>query len=326
MHPQSAAGSFDYQGTTYFFCAIGCREKFKRDPDSYLKPQPVPLVGIQSPRRPSAGSDSKATPRSSEYTCPMHPEIVRETPGSCPLCGMALEPRTIALAEEENPELIDMTRRFWVCALLSLPLLLIAMSEMLPDDPLTSLLAKRPIVWIQMALALPVVIWGGRPFFVRAWQSVINRSPNMFTLIGLGVMVAFGYSLVGTLLPQVFPASFRDHLGNVPVYFEAAAVITTLVLLGQVLELKARSATSGAIRALLGLAPNTARLIIEDGTEHDVPLDQVQAGNSLRVRPGEKVPVDGVVSKASVRSTNRWLPASQFRLRSSLAIPSSVER
>jgi len=336
VRPEKAAGSFDYRGNTYYFCASGCQQKFSADPEKYLEPKAPASIAIQRlPVKPftiTRGSDVPVSsrrneytcpmhpevrqsgpgscpncgmalepdtiaslPQKIEYTCPMHPEIVRETPGSCPLCGMALEPRTIALAEEENPELIDMTRRFWVCALLSLPLLLIAMSEMLPDDPLTNVMAKRPIVWIQMALAAPVVIWGGRPFFVRAWQSLINRSPNMFTLIGLGVMVAFGYSLVGTLLPQIFPTSFRDHMGNVPVYFEAAAVITTLVLLGQVLELKARSATSGAIRALLGLAPNTARLIIEDGTEHDVPLDQVHAGHSLRVRPGEKVPVDGVV-------------------------------
>ena len=235
----------------------------------------------------------------SEYTCPMHPEIVREVPGACPICGMALEPRTVTLADEVNPELVDMTRRFWVSAVLSLPLLLIAVSEMFPGNPLTRLVPMRSIVWIQMALATPVVMWGGLPFLVRGWQSFINRSLNMFTLIGLGVTVAYVYSLIATLAPQIFPASFRDHAGNVPVYFEAAAVITTLVLLGQVLELKARSATSGALRALLSLAPNTARRISADGSEHDVPLDQVSIGDHLRVRPGEKIPVDGSLIEGS---------------------------
>lgn len=234
-----------------------------------------------------------------DYTCPMHPEIVRDAPGSCPICGMALEPRTVALADDENPELRNMTRRFWVGVALSFPLLVIAMSEMLPGDPVAGIIPMRALVWLQFALATPVVLWSGWPFFVRAWQSIINRSPNMFTLIGLGVSVAYSYSLVATLLPQIFPASFRDQAGNVPVYFEAAAVITTLVLLGQVLELKARSATSTAIKALLGLAPKTARLIDANGNEHDVSLDQVKPGDRLRVRPGEKVPVDGVVVEGS---------------------------
>ncbi len=290
VEPQNAAGSFDYQGTTYLFCASVCREKFKHDPESYLKPKPFGLVGIQSARKTLATADAQA-----EYTCPMHPEVVQKGPGSCPLCGMALEPRTVTLDEEKNPELVEMTRRFWVSAVLSLPLLLIAMSAMLPGDPIMRLLPMRSIVWIQLTLATPVVLWGGWPFFARAWQSIMNRSLNMFTLIGLGVTVAYVYSLIATVAPQIFPPSFRDQMGNVPVYFEAAAVITTLVLLGQMLELKARSATSGALRALLSLAPNTARLVDEDGTEHEVPLDQVQAGNRLRVRPGEKVPVDGVV-------------------------------
>jgi Cu+-exporting ATPase len=241
----------------------------------------------------------RAVAPGSEYTCPMHPEIVREVPGACPICGMALEPRTVTLADEVNPELVDMTRRFWVSAVLSLPLLLIAMSEMFPGNPLTRFVPMRSIVWIQMALATPVVMWGGWPFFVRGWQSFINRSLNMFTLIGLGVTVAYVYSLIATVAPQIFPASFRDHAGNVPVYFEAAAVITTLVLLGQVLELKARSATSGALRALLSLAPNTARRISADGSEHDVPLDQVSIGDHLRVRPGEKIPVDGSLIEGS---------------------------
>src|SRR5262249_16834970 len=202
---------------------------------------------------------------------------------------------TVTLAEERNPELAEMTRRFWVSAVLSIPLLLIAMSEMLPANPVESVLPMQSIVWIQLLLATPVVIWGGWPFFVRGWQSVRNRSLNMFTLIGLGVAVAYVYSVVAVLASQIFPPSLRDSMGNIPVYFEAAAVITTLVLLGQVLELKARSSTSAAIKALLGLAPKTARRIEEDGREYDVPLDQVEVGDRLRVRPGEKVPVDGVV-------------------------------
>jgi Cu+-exporting ATPase len=305
VDPQTAAGSFEYQAEEYFFCAVGCREEFKADPERYLNQQALALIGLQRASGVAVGTrESKALRsgqgwRSVEYTCPMHPEIVADAPGSCPICGMALEPRTVTLEEAANPELIEMTRRFWISAVLSLPLLLIAMSEMLPGDPLTRFLPVRSVFWIQMALATPVVIWGGWPFFVRAWQSVINRSPNMFTLIGLGVTVAYAYSLIGTLAPQIFPASFHDRAGSVPVYFEAAAVITTLVLLGQVLELKARSATSGALRALLSLAPNKARRISEDGSEHDVTLDQVYAGDSLRVRPGEKIPVDGALIEGS---------------------------
>jgi Cu+-exporting ATPase len=229
-----------------------------------------------------------------EYTCPMHPQIVRDAPGFCPICGMALEPRTVSV-EEENVELIDMKRRFWVAVALSLPLLILGMSEFIPGDPLRTFLVARVATWISFVLATPVVLWGGWPFFVRFWYSLVNRSLNMFTLIGLGVGVAYIYSLIATVLPQIFPHSFRDHMGNVPVYFEAASVITTLVLLGQVLELKARSSTSAAIRALLGLAPKTARRIGLDGTEQDVPLDQVTKGDRLRVRPGEKIPVDGIV-------------------------------
>jgi len=227
----------------------------------------------------------------------MHPEIVRDAPGSCPVCGMALEPRTVTLEEEKNPELIDMSRRFWVSLALSIPLLLIAMSDLLPGNPILRVVPMRSIIWIQLAIATPVVIWGGWPFFARAWASIINRSLNMFTLIGLGVTVAYVYSLIGTLAPQIFPASFRDQIGNVPVYFEAAAVITTLALLGQLLELRARSATGSALRALLRLAPNMARRIEKDGQDRDVALDQVRVGDHLRVRPGEKVPVDGVITE-----------------------------
>jgi P-type Cu+ transporter len=303
VQPQRAAGSLHYEGKTYFFCAKSCLAKFKAEPDRFLNPPTVPLVGIQRPLRSSPKPESEvkplATARGSDYTCPMHPEIVQNGPGSCPICGMALEPRSVTLDEEENPELVDMTRRFWVSAVLSLPLLLIAMSGMLPGDPITRLLPMRSIVWIQFALATPVVIWGGWPFFMHASQSILNRSLNMFTLIGLGVTVAYVYSVSAILLPKIFPASFRDHMGNVPVYFEAAAVITTLVLLGQVLELKARSATSGAIKALLGLTPTTARLVEADGTEHDVPLDEVHVGDRLRVRPGEKIPVDGLITEGT---------------------------
>jgi Cu+-exporting ATPase len=234
-----------------------------------------------------------------EYTCPMHPQIVRDKPGNCPICGMALEPRTVSLEEEENPELVDMARRFWVGVALTVPLLLIAMSDFVPGNPLERIVSMPVLGWVQFALATPVVLWGGWPFFVRGWQSIVNRSLNMFTLIGLGVSVAYVFSVIAKLFPEIFPPSFRDTAGGVPVYFEAAAAITTLVLLGQVLELRARSQTGAAIKALLGLAPKTARRLQEDGSEADVPLDQVQVGDRLRVRPGEKVPVDGVVIEGS---------------------------
>jgi Cu+-exporting ATPase len=231
-----------------------------------------------------------------EYVCPMHQEIVRSEPGSCPICGMALEPRTVTLEEQDNPELIAMRRRFWVSAGLTLPVFVIAMMEMLPGGgPLRQWFAADGQSWVQLLLTTPVVLWGGWPFFERAWQSVRTRHLNMFTLIGLGVAVAYVYSVVAVLLPGLFPDSFRNHAGAVSVYFEAAAVIVTLVLLGQVLELTARSRTGAAIRALLGLAPKTARRIEDDGSEADIPLEQVQPGDRLRVRPGEKVPVDGVV-------------------------------
>ena len=230
-----------------------------------------------------------------EYVCPMHPEIVRDEPGSCPICGMALEPRTITLEDAPNPELVDMTRRFWISAALSLPLFMLAMSDMLPGQPLQHWASPRLLTWIQFALSTPVVLWGGWPFLERGWQSIVNRSLNMFTLIAIGVGAAYVYSVAATIFPSIFPESFYGHSGTVAVYFEAAAVITTLVLLGQVLELRARSQTSSAIKALLGLSPKTARLLHDDGREEDVPLDRVQAGDRLRIRPGEKVPVDGVV-------------------------------
>ena len=226
------------------------------------------------------------------YTCPMHPEIVRDGPGTCPICGMALEPRT-AVAEEENPEMINMTRRFKVSLVLTIPLLILAMSPYVTDI-LMRAIPPAVSAWIELALATPVVLWGGWPFFVRGWQSVVNRSPNMFTLISLGTGVAYTYSVIAVLFPWIFPASFRTEGGRVGLYFEAAAVITTLVLLGQVLEFKARSKTGAAIKALLGLAPKTARRI-KDGSEEDIPLEQVAVGDLLRVRPGEKIPVDGMV-------------------------------
>ena len=230
-----------------------------------------------------------------EYTCPMHPEIVQDEPGSCPKCGMALEPRTVTLEEEENPELKDMTRRFWISVLLTVPLVMVVMGKMIPGVSFAWLGSPRALGWLELLLATPVVLWGGCPFFVRGWQSLVNRSLNMFTLIGLGVGVAYLYSLIAVLFPALFPASFRDAHGEVAVYFEAAAVIVTLVLLGQVLELRARQQTGAAIKALLGLAPKTARRIRADGDEEDVPLEQVHPGDRLRVRPGEKAPVDGVV-------------------------------
>lgn len=230
-----------------------------------------------------------------EYVCPMHPDVVRSEPGSCPICGMALERKTVAAEEEENPELKDMTRRFWVGVILTIPVLIPAMVDYLPGRPLEHFAPARFWTWFELILATPIVLWGGWPFFVRGWKSIVSRSLNMFTLIGLGVGVAYFYSVVAAVFPDIFPASFRGEGGEVAVYFEAAAVITTLVLLGQVLELRARSQTGAAIKALLGLAPKTARLIREDGAEIDVPLDQVKPGDRLRVRPGEKIPVDGVV-------------------------------
>ena len=228
-----------------------------------------------------------------EYVCPMHPQIVRDAPGSCPICGMALEPRTVT-GDEENAELKDMTRRFWVSVALSVPLLAFVMGDMLPGQPLRHALSGRLMAWLQLVLATPVVLWGGWPFFARGWASIVNRSPNMFTLIALGTGTAYVYSVVAALAPGMFPESFRTHGGEVELYFEAAAIITTLVLLGQVIELRARSQTSSAIKALLGLTPKTARRLRDDGGEDDVSLDEVRPGDRLRVRPGERVPVDGV--------------------------------
>ncbi len=257
------------------------------------KPGPCPSCGMALEREiPLAAART-------EYTCPMHPEIVRPNPGSCPICGMALEPRTVSAIEEENPELRDMSRRFWISLSLTVPLLAIAMADMLPRMPLEYLLPNGWLPWIELFLATPVVLWGGWPFFQRGWTSIVNRSTNMFTLIAMGTGVAYLFSLIATVFPGIFPASFGGAAnggmnGAPPVYFEPAAAIVTLVLLGQVLELRARSRTGAAIRALLDLSPKTAR-ILRDGTEQDIPLDQVKPGNRLRVRPGEKIPTDGIV-------------------------------
>jgi len=258
---------------------------------------PCPKCGMAL--EPPYSIDAAASTSKTEYVCPMHPEIVRDKPGVCPKCGMALEPRTVTVAEVTNPELIDMTRRFWVGVALSLPLLALAMLDHLPDQPLRSWLSGPAQGWIECALATPVVLWGGFPFFQRGWASLINRHLNMFTLIAIGTGIAYLDSVAAVVAPGLFPESFRAHDGTVARYFEAAAVITTLVLLGQVLELRARSRTSQAIKMLLGLAPKTARRVVKENKEEEVPLDQIMVGDTLRVRPGEKVPVDGVVMEGT---------------------------
>ena len=284
---QAPGGSTDHAGKTHWFCSQGCREKFVGDPTRYVAPSPTkPAVDAIAP----APAPSRA-----KWTCPMHPQIVRDEPGSCPICGMALEPMTVTADEGPAPELIGMTRRFWIGLALTAPLLVFMIGDMLPGQPLRHLVSPRVAAWTQLALATPVVLWCGWPFFVRGWQSLVNRSLNMFTLIALGIGLAYAYSVVATLAPGLFPAAFRTHGGEVGLYFEAAAVITVLVLLGQVLELRARSQTSGAIRSLLGLAPRTARRVRASGGDEDVALEAIQVGDRLRVRPGEKVAVDGVV-------------------------------
>jgi Cu+-exporting ATPase len=288
--PEKAAGKTEYQGKTYYFCSVKCLDKFKQNPEEFLD-------NTRKDKKKQAAKDDQR-----EYTCPMHPEVLQIGPGSCPKCGMDLEPKEISLEEgEESSELKDWLRRFWVAAVLSLPVLVLAMGEVIPGVGgwIKGLAAPRILNWVELVLATPVVLWAGWPIFKRYWQSLVNRSLNMFTLIGLGVGVAYLYSVVAALWPQWFPASFRGEEGEVAVYFEAAAVITALVLLGQVMEARARTRTGQAIRALLGLAPKTARRLAEDGSEKDVPLDEVEVGDRLRVRPGEKVPVDGVVLEGS---------------------------
>ncbi len=285
------------------------------------KPGTCPKCGMALER-----AEPEAPLTHTEWTCPMHPEVVQDSPGTCPKCGMALEPRTVYAEEEENPELVSMRRRFWVSVVLTIPLVAIAMGGMAPGfQPFLERMASpRAWGWVELALATPVVLWGGWPFFVRGAKSIINRSLNMFTLIGLGVSVAYLYSVIAQLFPGIFPASFRSETGEVAVYFEAAAFIVTLVLLGQVLELKARGQTSAAIKALLGLAPKTARRLKEDGTEEDVPLEQVRVGDRLRVRPGEKVPVDGTVLEGKAPWMSPWSPANRSRWRKSPATRSSA--
>ena len=284
VDPSKAAASVEHQGITVYFCSQGCAAKFRAAPEKYAPAKPV-----TAPRHPVG----KTAPQG-EYTCPMHPEIKQMGPGSCPKCGMALEPREVK-AEEANPELTDMTRRLWISIVLAAPMLALMGSAFLPSMPMQHLFSARAWAWIEFALATPVVLWCGLPFFVRGWQSLVHRSLNMFTLIALGTGTAYVYSVFATVVPQIFPALRRGSGGQIDVYFEPAAVIVALVLLGQVLELRARSQTSGAIRALLGLAPKTAKRLGDKGGEADVPLDQVQVGDRLRVRPGEKVPVDGTV-------------------------------
>jgi len=273
-----AVGTLDHKGVRYYFCAPQCLERFAEDPDAFL-----------SPRDEAPAS----TPPGTLYTCPMDPQIVQEGPGACPICGMALEPMTATLDEGPNPELVDMTRRFRIAAALAAPIVVVAMADMAAGGRLT-MARGAAINWLGLALATPVVFWAGWPFFERAWTSIVNRSPNMFTLIAMGVGAAYGYSAAATIAPAIFPSGFRMH-GVVDTYFDTAAVITVLVLLGQVLELRARSRTSAAIRQLLGLAPKTAR-VVRGGEERDVPLADVQVGDVCRVRPGEHVPVDGVVA------------------------------
>jgi Cu+-exporting ATPase len=321
--PEKAAAKVEYAGETYYFCAPGCAKRFQQDPGKYLNAARMPsapggLVNPHSASRSSAAAAAPATKHANQtetvatvateigtvdtdqaaggskrarYTCPMHPEIVRDGPGSCPICGMALEPMDVFAEVEADPEYESMRLRLWVSAALSVPLLVLAMF----GESLGLHIAPAVLHWIEFALATPVVLWGGWPFFQRFWESLVNRSPNMFTLIGLGTGAAYLDSVIATIFPQVFPPSFRDMQGAVPIYFEAAAIITTLVLLGQVLELRARQRTSGAIRALLNLAPQQAHRIAADGSEVDIPLSEVQRGDRLRVRPGERIPVDGAI-------------------------------
>jgi Cu+-exporting ATPase len=285
--PTEAAATHSHQGRTFYFCATSCRDRFRASPESFL-PAEAP-----APSAPPAPPEQRAS-SPAEYTCPMHPEVRQKGPGSCPKCGMALEP-VVATADDANPELASMTRRLWISAALTAPILAIMFGEMLPGNPIHRIAGPAPLTWIQFVLATPVVLWGGWPFFERGWQSIVNRHLNMFTLIALGTGAAYAYSVAATLAPGLFPASFRGHGGALAVYFEPAAVIVTLVLLGQVLELRARAQTGSAIRALLDLAPPTARIVRAPRVEEEIPLEAVRPGDRLRVLPGAKVPVDGVV-------------------------------
>ena len=293
---RESAPSAEFEGATYYFCCAGCRSTFLADPKKHSAAPSVAQVRHTEegavPSQPQLGPDGRR-PKVT-YTCPMHPQIVRDAPGTCPICGMALEPTVATLEQVENPELADMQRRFWVSAVFTLPVFLLGMGEMIPGDPLGALVPAGASNFAELILSLPVVVFGAYPFWQRALSSVRQRSPNMFTLIALGVAAAFLYSVVATLAPNLFPPTFRGHHGEVGVYYEAATVIVTLALLGQVLELRARSRTSGAIRALLGLAPKTARLVTPIGDE-EVPIDRLRIGDRVRVRPGERIAADGRV-------------------------------
>src|SRR5260370_3394651 len=331
--PEVAKHSTEHQGQRFYFCSSGCLKRFLEDPQRYS----AKSVSKECPScEPHMHKDAGTTVVRSEnyycpmhpevkqsqpgdcqkcgmaleasmpvsgqklqYTCPMHPEVVRGEPGDCPICGMALEPKTVALSEETSPELTNMTRRFWISLAVTVPLILLAMADMLPGQPLQGSIPAKAMNWIEFILATPVVLWGGWIFFQRGWASLVNKSPNMFTLIGIGTSVAYAYSAIATFAPGLFPRSFLGAGGTPHVYFEVAASLTGLVLLGQVFELRARSRTSSAIRALLDLSPRTAHKIDESGHDQDIPLDRVQAGETLRVRPGEKVPVHGVVVEGS---------------------------
>ena len=325
------ATSVEHRGTTVYFCSQGCAAKFRAAPQKYastiLEQAPANAPAKTEPhgeytcpmhpeiKQAGPGSCPKcgmalepvtvtAPSRRTEYTCPMHPQIVRAEPGSCPICGMALEPREVT-AEESNPELAKMTKRLWISVVLAVPMLALMVSAFLPSMPMQHMFPAKVWAWIEFALATPVVLWCGLPFFVRGWQSIVHRSLNMFTLIALGTGTAYLYSVFATVVPQIFPALHRGAGGQIDVYFEPAAVIVALVLLGQVLELRARSQTSGAIRALLGLAPKTAKRLDDKGGEADVPLDQVQVGDRLRVRPEKRFPSMEWFWKATAQSMNR---------------------
>lgn len=322
IEEKDAVGTSTYEAQTYHFCSEACKEKFDGNPGSFIGKKPsstkteTHIAGddFTCPMHPEVQQEGPGpcpkcvmalepavpsiTPSKTEWTCPMHPEILQSEPGNCPKCGMALEPTAVSEEEEKNPELIDMTRRFWVSAVFTSPLVIMVMGGLISGTKTDGLIPMDIRRWVELILATPVVLWCGWPFFVRGWQSIVTRNPNMFTLIGLGVSVAYVYSVIAALFPGIFPASFRSESGEVGMYFEAAAVIVTLVLLGQVLELKARSQTGAAIKALLGLAPKTARRI-SDGKEEDIPLEHVIPGDLLRVRPGEKIPVDGTVTEGT---------------------------
>ncbi len=278
VSPEMSAGKYEYKSKTYYFCSMNCLKKFEQNPEQYLQPRKKTVV---------------SSSENVEYTCPMHPQIVQIGPGNCPICGMALEPKVVSLDDKPDVELANMTWRFWVCLVLTLPVFALAMLEMLPS--FGQIISPKISLWIQFILTLPVVLWGGFPFFERGWASIKNLSPNMFTLIAIGTGAALIYSIIGLFFPQIFPATLRGHSGEISLYFEASAVITTLVLLGQVLELRARSQTNSALKELLGLAPKTAHVILDNGTEQEISLEDVQVGTKLRVRANEKIPVDGIV-------------------------------